>query len=208
MPAGDPEKKLKPEEISLPAFWSGVSESDVESLAKQMKKRKFDASSVIAVAKRCKSGFPQVIVSSPLSRSGSPFPTLFWLTCPFLDRRCGELEAARLIAELEKLFERTPEAVRKMHKDYAALRLRAAGASLTAPMSKKAVDVLSRLGVGGIDASVAPNAVKCLHLQTATWLGMGEHPARRWLAEKLGALECGEVRCSARPGGRPNERRP
>ena len=66
MPAGDPEKKLKTEEISLPAFWSGVSESDVESLARQMKKRKFDASSVIAVAKRCKSGFPQVIVSSPL----------------------------------------------------------------------------------------------------------------------------------------------
>ena len=95
-----------------------------------------------------------------------------------------------------------------MHKDYAALRLRAAGASLTAPMSKKAVDVLSRLGVGGIDASVAPNAVKCLHLQTATWLGMGEHPARRWLAEKLGALECGEARCSAKPKGRPNERRP
>lgn len=187
---------LKPEELTLPAFWSPKTEKDDMALAWQMRNRRFDVSSVAAVARRCGHGFPQVIVSSPVSKSGSPFPTLFWLTCPFLDRRCGELESEHMIAELEELFAQTPEPVKKMHEDYAALRLSIAK---TAHISyeSKIRHTLSMLGVGGIDTHAAPNAVKCLHLQTATWLGMGKHPAELWLIKKLGPLECASGKCRA-----------
>lgn len=187
----------KPEELTLPAFWSAKTGRDARVLAWQMRNRKFDSSTVIAVAKRCERGFPQVIVSSPVSRNGAPFPTLFWLTCPFLDRRCGELEAEHMIAELEELFSHIPSTVKAMHKKYAALRLRSAEAASVSFDGTKAGKAVLELGAGGIDTKSAPNAVKCLHLQTATWLGMGEHPAEKWLIEKLGRLECGCGKCSA-----------
>ena len=187
----------KPEELTLPAFWSAKNEKDDIVLAWQMRNRKFDTSTVIAVAKRCGHGFPQVIVSSPVSKNGSPFPTLFWLTCPFLDRRCGELESEHMIAELEKLFVQIPAQVQKMHRDYAALRLCAAAKAVPSFDETKIRETVLTLGVGGIDTRSAPNAVKCLHLQTATLLGMGEHPAEQWLIRKLGPLECEAGKCSA-----------
>ncbi|MBR4400182.1 MAG: DUF501 domain-containing protein [Synergistes sp.] len=187
---------FKPEELSLPAFWSAKTEKDDRVLAWQMRNRRFDVSSVTAVAKRCAHGFPQVIVSYPFSKSGNPFPTLFWLTCPFLDRRCGELESQHMIAELEELFAQTPAPVKKMHEDYAALRLSVAKTAHISDEPKIKYTV-SMLGVGGIDTHSAPNAVKCLHLQTATWLGMGKHPAEFWLKQKLGPLECASGKCAA-----------
>ena len=103
--------EFKPEGISPPAFWNALKESDAAALAAQNKGRAFGEADVLAVARRCRFGFPQVVVSAPLSRGMKPFPTLFWLTCPFLKRRCGELESMQKIAELEKLFASMPDDV-------------------------------------------------------------------------------------------------
>lgn len=192
-------EKTGPEELILPAFWTKLLEADVSVLRGQMRGRKFDSSAVLAVARRCRHGFPQVVVSSPISSSGAPFPTLFWLTCPFLDHRCGELESEQRIAELEAVFAAIPEEVEKMHRGYAALRLSLAGGEKSQAfvnMSDGMRRTIAEYGVGGINWQDAPQAVKCLHLQTAAWLGMGAHPAREWLAEKLGALDCAGGRCT------------
>ena len=177
-----------------------MKEGDAAVLAVQNKGRAFGEADVLAVARRCRFGFPQAVVSAPLSRGMKPFPTLFWLTCPFLKRRCGELESMQKIAELEKLFASMPEDIARYHADYAALRL-----SLIPDGAKRALEreypamfaVLAESGVGGINYSGGCCAPKCLHLQTAAWLGMGAHPAAAWLEAEIGPLECASGSCSA-----------
>jgi hypothetical protein len=56
-------------------------------------------------------------------------------------------------------------------------------------------DSIRRGGVGGI-ADVASRRVKCLHLQLASYLGMGFHPASGWIASHVLRFECGEGSCS------------
>ena len=72
----DIEQFRQPEDKSLPAFWTPLSESDAVLLRKRNIRRRFDLSIVYAVAARCRFGFPQVLVCRPERRGGSPFPTL------------------------------------------------------------------------------------------------------------------------------------
>lgn len=193
-------KELKPEGKPLPAVWSALREGDAESIALQNKNRPFVESRVIAVALRCGFGFPQVVVSSPLSRTLTPFPTLFWLTCPFLKRRCGELESRQKIAELEKIFSSMPELIERYHADYAEMRLSLVPEDVRLELARtnpSIFEVLAKSGVGGINYSGGCPAPKCLHLQTASWLGMGRHPAESWLAAEIGALECSTGSCAS-----------
>ncbi|MCF0247177.1 MAG: DUF501 domain-containing protein [Synergistes sp.] len=191
----------RPTEFRFTAFWDDLKDEDKIVLKKQMKGRKFNLDSVLAAARRCKYGFPQVIVSSPVSSAGTPFPTIFWLTCPFLDHRCGELESEQKISELEKIFAEIPESVEKMHREYAELRMsliEGEDRCKFSNMSEGMRSAVKECGVGGIDSKAAPNAVKCLHLQTATWLGMRKHPAQEWLEWEIGDLECDCACCEYR----------
>lgn len=180
----DIEQFRQPEDKSLPAFWTPLSESDAVLLRKRNIRRRFDLSIVYAVAARCRFGFPQVLVCRPERRGGSPFPTLFWLTCPYLDRKCGEMESLHKIGELEEIFRTREDDVALWHQKYALLRK---------SISVTGIDIPT--GVGGINLQEAPYAVKCLHLQAATWLGWGYHPAEDWLKKELGRLECSAGQC-------------
>lgn len=183
-------------EIILLDLWSGVSNRDIEILKRQSAGRRFDASIVFAVARRCLSGCPQVIACHPIDSSGRPFPTLFWLTCPHLSRLCGELESKRLITELEEIFKEREKRVHAWHKRYVLLRRSLGqwdmpGGDQILPSDDS--------GVGGVRWRKAPHAVKCIHLQTATWLGMRQHPASDWLGEHIRSFECDapEMHCLA-----------
>lgn len=189
---------IKPGESALPAFWSPLTERDEETLRAQNGGRAFDIASAVAAARRCRFGFPQAVVSYPLSFDGRPFPTLFWLTCPFLKRRCGELESAQKIAELEALFAVKGEETAAWHERYAALRLSLVDAGDVERLKSARPTmyaVLAESGVGGICWRTNPFAAKCLHLQTAAWFGLGYHPAEQWLVSELGELECQDARC-------------
>jgi uncharacterized protein len=52
------------------------------------------------VACRCHLGVPMVVETFPRLEDGSPFPTLFWLTCPLLVKRASNLEAGGFMNEL------------------------------------------------------------------------------------------------------------
>lgn len=188
----------EPDGIFPPAFWTGVAGIDARLLKSQNRGRRFDMSLVSYVARRCSSGVPQVTVCRPVSSGGRPFPTIFWLTCPYLDRRCGGLESEHKIQELEGIFqERLPD-VKRWHYDYSVLRRRLLGADEEQRIksSDPAIwEALGRYGVGGINWTKDPFAVKCLHLQAATWLGWHRHPAGDWLMAELGALECADGAC-------------
>lgn len=171
---------MEPADSCPPAFWEPLKDYDVSLLRERNRNRRFDLSIVFAVAARCSFGFPQVLVCRPHRRSGSPFPTLFWLTCPFLDRKCGELESLQKISELEEVFKSRKKEVAQWHERYVLLRNN---------ISLKDINIPT--GVGGINWQDVPYAVKCLHLQTATWLGLRYHPASDWLKEELEVTECG-----------------
>ena len=52
------------------------------------------------VASRCHLGVPMVVETHPRLEDGTPFPTLFWLTCPLLVKRASHLEAEGFMSVL------------------------------------------------------------------------------------------------------------
>ena len=52
------------------------------------------------VVRRCHLDVPMVIETHPRLEDGTPFPTLFWLTCPLLVKRASHLEAEGFMSTL------------------------------------------------------------------------------------------------------------
>jgi hypothetical protein len=128
---------------------------DVEAVALQLGRR---PRAMTAVAHRCRCGLPDVVETRPRLPDGSPFPTLYYLTCPRLASAIGTLEAdglmrlqtARLAVDPE-LADRYAAAAR----DYVERRNRR--------------EVLEGVPAqGGM-----PARVKCLHVLVAHALAVG-----------------------------------
>jgi len=113
----------------------------------------------VVVAVRCVYGYPQVIRVRPLV-DGEPFPTLYWLTCPYLSRALARLEAEGWIHCLERRMAADPVLAASMdaaHTRYADAR----AALLHEP--DLAMPCPGR-GIGGI---ADRQRLKCLHLHVA-----------------------------------------
>src|SRR5688572_33052653 len=54
---------------------------------------------LVAVAQRCPCGQPDVVETSPRLEDGTPFPTLFYLTCPRANAAASRLESAGRMRE-------------------------------------------------------------------------------------------------------------
>jgi hypothetical protein len=113
-----------------------------------------------AVAHRCPCGNPDVVESSPRLADGTPFPTLYYLTCPRAAAAIGTLEASGLMREMSERL-RTDEALaaayRAAHEGYLARREEIGH-----------VDEIAGVSAGGM-----PNRVKCLHVLVAHSLAAG-----------------------------------
>lgn len=155
----------------------------------------FDVS--LASARRCSHGAAQVLLCSPLKR-GEPFPTTFWLVCPYLKKKIGSLEAGGIIVDLERALSLDPAGISEHHKEHARLRLFLLGPARRRYLQCRRVGSyrsLRRGGVGGIAYEHGSIHAKCLHLHTASLLALGEHPASEMLRGVLGDLECTDARC-------------
>src|SRR5690349_7911023 len=74
-----------------------------------------------AVAHRCPCGQPDVVETAPRLEDGSPFPTLYYLTCPRAASAIGTLEANGVMKEMTERLATDPElaaAYRAAHEDY------------------------------------------------------------------------------------------
>jgi hypothetical protein len=113
-----------------------------------------------AVAHRCPCGNPDVIETSPRLPDGTPFPTLYYLTCPRAASEVGRLEASGLMREMTVRL-RTDAALaaayRQAHDSYLARREHI-----------ERVDEIDGVSAGGM-----PNRVKCLHVLVAHSLAAG-----------------------------------
>lgn len=115
---------------------------------------------VRAVAHRCPCGRPDVVETAPRLDNGTPFPTLYYLTCPRAVAAGSRLESAGLMRELEAELAADPElaaAYHGAHEDYLARRAAIA-------------DVPE---IAGVSAGGMPERVKCLHVHLAHALAAG-----------------------------------
>ena len=74
---------------------------------------------------RCHLSLPVAVRVPPVLEDGTPFPTLYWLTCPLAVLRVSRLESAGGVKAMDRRAEQAPgfgEALAAAHARYAAQR--------------------------------------------------------------------------------------
>ena len=115
----------------------------------------------VAIAYRCPCGKAAVMTTPPRLPDGSPFPTMYYLTCPRAVAACSSLEAEGLMAEMNRRLSRDRDlaaAYRLAHERYLTDRER------LEPVPE----------ITGVTAGGMPDRVKCLHALVAYSLAAGE----------------------------------
>ena len=131
-----------------------------------------------SVAHRCPCGLPDVVETAPRLPDGSPFPTLYYLTCPRAAAAISSLEAKGLMREMtERLTdERIGAEYQHAHRDYLARRDAAARQAGVEPLPP-----------GTQSAGGMPDRVKCLHALAAHELAApGTNPFGREALDAAG----------------------
>ncbi|CAN5889732.1 DUF501 domain-containing protein [soil metagenome] len=120
---------------------------------------------VHAVAHRCPCGLPDVVETEPRLPDGTPFPTLFYVTCPRLAGAIGTLEAAGVMQEMTDRL--------AVDDELAAAYTRAHRAYLERRARLGEVPEIEEISAGGM-----PVRVKCLHVLAGQSLaeGPGSNP--------------------------------
>jgi uncharacterized protein len=132
-----------------------VTENDRDVVAAQLGR---PPRALRAIAYRCPCGDPAVVQTHPRLPDGTPFPTLFYLTCRRLCSAVSRLEASGLMREMTARLESEPDlaaAYRRAHESYLAQR-----------------DAIEPLGTD-VSAGGMPDRVKCLHVLVAHSLACG-----------------------------------
>ena len=135
----------------------GAYERDRSAVAKQIGR---PTRGMRRVAHRCSCGLPDVVETAPRLPDGTPFPTVFYLTCPTAASAIGRLEAAGVMREMTERLRADP--------DLAASYVRAHEAYLAHRASIGEVAEIAGKSAGGM-----PTRVKCLHVLVAHALATG-----------------------------------
>ena len=130
----------------------------------------------MVVAHRCPCGRPDVVRTHPRLDDGTPFPTLYYLTCPRATAACSRLESAGLMREMESRLRDDPA----LRAEYRA----AHDAYLQQRRDLADVPEIAEVSAGGM-----PDRVKCLHvlLAHALAVGPGVNPLGDQVRELVGA---------------------
>ena len=134
-----------------------VEDSDLDAVTAQLGR---PARGIVEVSSRCPSGHPNVVKTEPRLPDGTPFPTLYYVTCPRLSGAIGTLEASGLMTEMSvRLSDDSAlaDAYRRAHEAYLAER-----------------EALGHVPeIEGISAGGMPTRVKCLHVLVGHSLAVG-----------------------------------
>jgi hypothetical protein len=134
-----------------------IAQADLDAVAAQLGR---PPRGILEIASRCPSGHPNVVKTEPRLDDGTPFPTLFYLTCDRLAAEIGTLEASGLMREMSARIAEDPvlaEAYAKAHESYLAER--------------EAIGHVPE--IAGISAGGMPTRVKCLHVLIGHSLAKG-----------------------------------
>ncbi len=133
-----------------------------------------------AVAHTCPCGLPDVVETAPRLPDGTPFPTLYYLSCPRAAAAVSKLEAAgtmRAMAARLACDADLRQSYEAAHEDYLTRREKAAREAGLEPLPP-----------GTQSAGGMPARVKCLHALLAHELAVpGVNPLGREAAGAAGA---------------------
>jgi len=120
---------------------------------------------LLAVAHRCPCGLPDVAETAPRLADGTPFPTLYYLTCPRAAAAVSKLEASGMMRNMTaRLADDTlRRRYESAHRDYLTRRDAAARSAGLEPLPP-----------GTPSAGGMPERVKCLHALVAHELAAGD----------------------------------
>ncbi|MDY0087151.1 MAG: DUF501 domain-containing protein [Coriobacteriia bacterium] len=136
---------------------------------------------------RCLWRFPQVLATPPVLDDGTLFPTLYWLSCPWLVEGVSARESDGDVAAWASRLADTPELASRMRTADEHYRDRRAN------IARGLVDPCGGVGIAG---QRDPLATKCLHAHTAAALAGIEDPVGCELLLELGTA-CSDERCAA-----------
>ena len=163
-----------------------MTDSDLRIIEQQLQRK---PRGVVEVIKRCEHSRPLVILNSPFLDDKTPFPTLFWLTCPKLVKRISKFEDEGLAKHWQEEIGRSRnlrEQLKKTQLDYQRRLLTLA--EQTHFESGQKVDRRKfKRGISGVEDITK---VKCLHAHYAYFLAIGNNPIGKMVAELLGDFKC------------------
>lgn len=134
-----------------------VDQADLDAVAEQLGR---PPRGILEVVSRCPSGHPNVVKTEPRLDDGTPFPTLYYLTCPRLAAEIGTLEASGLMREMTARVvndQGLADDYREAHLAYLAER--------------EAIGHVEE--IAGVSAGGMPTRVKCLHVLVGHSLAKG-----------------------------------
>ena len=132
-----------------------VSDAERQVVARQLGR---PPRAVVAVAHRCPCGQPDVVETEPRLEDGTPFPTLYYLTCPRATAAASRLESGGRMREWQDDLATDREL---------AAAYRAAHVAYLAERDARGV-LPTRSSAGGM-----PDRVKCLHALAGHALAAG-----------------------------------
>jgi len=223
--------------------WDRAEARDMAVAARQLGRPL--AGRVVAVARRCSYGQPQVLVTYPLLQATehgaaqqnateqnaakqpgdagpccelepgvparwAPFPTVYWLTCPYVRSAVATFESQGMIEDVRRRIREDAE-FRREYEDantrYASQRMWLLDAAdrarlrIDAEKDGPGAGVLRVMEESGIGGSADWTGVKCLHMNVADFMAgnanpVGELCVRRLAEDGAGpGLECADGRC-------------
>lgn len=135
------------------------------------------------VAVRCAHGFPAVTEQAPFDDDGRPFPTTYYLTCPWLVAAIARLEAAGGVERWS--LEAASDPV--------------LGASLErADREQRELRPELDVGIGGTREA---GKLKCLHAHAAFALARPGYELGEAVVAEAGETWCPDARCGAAVNG-------
>ena len=131
-----------------------------------------------SVAVRCPHGFPAVTAQAPRTEDGTPFPTSFYLTCPWLVAAVSRLEAEGGVAHWTAEAQERPE-----------LRASLADAQARQRALRPELDV-------GIAGTANDRSLKCLHAHVAFALALPPYELGAQVLDEVNEPWCKDERCA------------
>jgi hypothetical protein len=131
------------------------------------------------VAVRCPHGFPAVTEQPAFTDDGSPFPTTYYLTCPWLVAALARCEADGGVGRWSRAAAADP-----------SLGASLARADAEQRRLRPELDV-------GIAGTRSPGALKCLHAHAAFALARPGYELGERILDEVGERWCPDARCAA-----------
>ncbi|MBM7623873.1 DUF501 domain-containing protein [Sporohalobacter salinus] len=154
-------------------------EEDIEVITRQLDR---EPRNLVGIAKRCKDGYPQVLVTYPIFEENEElklFPTTYWLSCPKLIEWIFTLESEGLVQQVQEEIMADCKKQQELitaHEDYAQRRVELLSNSDLTKLKEEYPGrwrVISQSGIGGI---MEKEGIKCLHTHYADFLINQKNP--------------------------------